>query len=242
MSGLFQIHGIFTERDNVDRPKPAAGQRSESLRTPTYREPTSGEKLGGIRFSTKEQSMSKLKGKKIAILATDGVEAVELTEPKKALEKEGATVHVISLKMGQIKGFNHDEAGPSIKVDKVIESVKAEDYDNLILPGGVANPDKLRSHPEVAKFIKSFVDDGKVVAAICHGPWTLIEAGVVRGRVLTSWPSLKTDITNAGGTWVDKEVIFDKGLITSRKPDDLPAFNREIITEFSRGMPLRAAS
>ncbi len=186
--------------------------------------------------------MGKLSGKKIAIIATDGVEAVELTEPKKALENEGATVHVVSLKTGQIKGFNHDKPGPSIKVDKAIGDVKAEDYDNLVLPGGVANPDKLRTQPAVVKLVKSFVDDGKAVAAICHGPWTLIEAGVVRGRVLTSWPSLKTDITNAGGTWVDKEVTTDKGLVTSRKPDDLPAFNKEIITEFSRGMPLRAAS
>ncbi len=186
--------------------------------------------------------MAKLKGKKIAILATDGVEAVELSEPKKALENAGATVHVISLKSGQIKGFHHDEPGPSIKVDRVIGEVKADDYDNLVLPGGVANPDKLRTHGEVIKFVKRFVDDGKMVAAICHGPWTLIEAGVVRGRVLTSWPSLKTDITNAGGTWVDKEVMSDKGIITSRKPEDLPAFNKEMITEFSRGMPLRAAS
>jgi len=186
--------------------------------------------------------MANLNGKKIAILATDGVEAVELTEPKKALENEGATVDVVSLKAGQIKAFNHDEPGPSIKVDKEIGQVKAEDYDNLVLPGGVANPDKLRTHPEVIQFIKRFVDDGKGVAAICHGAWTLIEAGVVRGRVLTSWPSLKTDITNAGGTWVDKEVVTDKGLITSRNPDDLPAFNKEIIAEFSHGVPLRIAS
>ena len=147
--------------------------------------------------------MANLNGKKIAIIATDGVEAVELTEPKKALENAGATVHVISLKTGQIKGFNHDDPGPAIKVDKAIGEVKADDYDNLVLPGGVANPDKLRTHREVVKFVKSFVDDGKMVAAICHGPWTLIEAGVVRGRMLTSWPSLKTDITNAGGTgWI----------------------------------------
>jgi protease I len=186
--------------------------------------------------------MANLNGKKIAIIATDGVEAVELTEPKKALENAGATVHVVSLKLGSIRGFNHDEPGPTIKVDKEIGEVTAEDYDNLVLPGGVANPDKLRTHREVIQLVKRFVDDGKMVAAICHGPWTLIEAGVVRGRVLTSWPSLKTDITNAGGTWVDKQVVNDKGLITSRNPDDLPAFNKEIIEAFSRGMPLRAAS
>jgi protease I len=186
--------------------------------------------------------VANLKGRKIAILATDGVEAVELTEPQKALKEAGATVEVVSLKAGQIKSFNHDEPGPSVKVDKTIGEVKAEDYDNLVLPGGVANPDKLRTNPEVIRFVKSFVDDGKVVAAICHGPWTLIEAGIVRGRVLTSWPSLKTDINNAGGTWVDKEVVVDKGIITSRKPDDLPAFNKEILAEFSRGLPLRVAS
>jgi protease I len=186
--------------------------------------------------------MPQLNGKKIAIIATDGVEAVELTEPRKALEAAGAKVEVISLKSGEIQGFNHDNPGPKIKVDKEIGNVKPEDYDNLVLPGGVANPDKLRVHPEVIKFVKSFVDDGKVVASICHGPWTLIEAGVARGRILTSWPSLKTDINNAGGTWVDKEVVVDKGIITSRNPDDLPAFNKEMIVEFSRGIPLRAAS
>jgi protease I len=184
--------------------------------------------------------MANLKGKKIAILATDGVEAVELTEPQRALKDAGATVDVISLKAGQIQGFNHDEPGPSIQVDKVLSAVKAEDYDNLVLPGGVANPDKLRTHPEVIRFIKSFVDDGKTVAAICHGPWTLIEAGVARGRILTSWPSLKTDIINAGGTWVDKEVVKDKGIITSRNPDDLPAFNKEILEEFSHTGALTA--
>jgi protease I len=184
--------------------------------------------------------MADLKGKRIAILATDGVEAVELTEPQKALKEAGATVDVISLKAGDIQGFNHDEPGPSIRVDKVLSEVKAEDYDNLVLPGGVANPDKLRTNSDVITFIKSFVDDGKTVAAICHGPWTLIEAGVARGRILTSWPSLKTDITNAGGTWVDKEVVKDKGIITSRNPDDLPAFNKEIIEEFSHTGALTA--
>ena len=185
--------------------------------------------------------MANLKGKKIAILATDGVEAVELTEPKKAIEGAGGTVHVISLKAGQIQGFNHDQPGPMINVDKVLSEVKAEDYHNLVLPGGVANPDKLRTHPEVIQFVKSFVDDGKTVAAICHAPWTLIEAGIVRGRILTSWPSLRTDINNAGGTWVDKEVVTDKGIITSRNPDDLPAFNKEILEEFSHAGALTAA-
>ena len=186
--------------------------------------------------------MASLSGKKIAFVATDGVEAVELTEPKKALEQAGAAVHVISLKAGQIKGFNHDDPSGPIQVDKAIAEVKASDYDNLVLPGGVANPDKLRTHPEVVSFVKSFFDDGKKVAAICHGPWTLIEANAVKGRTLTSWPSLKTDIKNAGGNWVDKEVVVDNGLITSRKPDDIPAFNKAVIQEFSQEQQLKAAS
>lgn len=186
------------------------------------------------------QSNEKLQGKKVAILATDGVEAVELTEPKKALEAAGAKVDVISLKRGEIQGFNHDQPGPKIKVDKEIGEVAPSDYDNLLLPGGVANPDTLRTHPEAVKFVKSFFDAGKAVAAICHGPWTLIEAGVVQGRTLTSWPSLKTDITNAGGKWVDKEVVTDQGLTTSRKPDDIPAFNKALIEEFSHASSLTA--
>jgi protease I len=186
--------------------------------------------------------MAQLTGKKIAIVATDGVEAVELTEPKQALEAAGAKVDVISLKSGEIKGFNHDDPGPKIKVDKEIGEVKSTDYDGLLLPGGVANPDKLRIHPEVVQFVKGFFDAGKAVASICHGPWTLIEAGVVKGRMLTSWPSLKTDIANAGGKWVDREVVTDKGLTTSRNPDDIPAFNKRIIEEFSQGVQLRAAS
>jgi len=186
--------------------------------------------------------MSNLNSKKVAIIATDGVEAVELTEPKKALEQAGATVHVISLKSGQIRGFNHGEPGSAIKVDRAIADVKAADYDDLVLPGGVANPDSLRTNREMVQFVKSFVDSGKPVAAICHGPWMLIEAGAVKGRTLTSWPSLKTDIANAGGNWVDKEVVSDRGMITSRNPNDIPAFNRMILEEFSRGTPMRAAS
>lgn len=186
------------------------------------------------------QSNEKLQGKKVAILATDGVEAVELTEPKNALEAAGAKVDVISLKRGEIQGFNHDQPGPKIKVDKEIGEVAPSDYDNLLLPGGVANPDTLRTHPEAVKFVKSFFDAGKAVAAICHGPWTLIEAGAVQGRTLTSWPSLKTDITNAGGKWVDKEVVTDQGLTTSRKPDDIPAFNKALIEEFSHASSLTA--
>jgi protease I len=189
-----------------------------------------------------ENQKANLNGKKIAILATDGVEAIELTEPKKALERAGAAVHVISIKPGQIRGYNHAEPGPAIPVDKTFGQAKAADYDNLVLPGGVANPDRLRTHPEAVKFVKSFVDSGKPVAAICHGPWMLIEAGAVEGRTLTSWPSLKTDIANAGGRWVDREVVEDGGLITSRNPEDIPAFNRVILEEFAKGTPMRRAS
>jgi protease I len=185
--------------------------------------------------------MANLKGKKIAILATDGVETVELTEPKKALEEAGAQVDVVSLKPGSIQGFNHDKPGPQIKVDKTMDQVKAADYDNLVLPGGVANPDTLRTKPEAVNFVKDFFDAGKSVASICHGPWTLIEAGVVEGRTLTSWPSLKTDIQNAGGRWVDQEVVVDKGLITSRNPNDIPAFNKTIIEEFAHAGAMATA-
>jgi protease I len=185
--------------------------------------------------------MATLKGKKIAILATDGVEAVELTEPKKALEEAGAKVDVVSVKGGNIQGFNHDKPGPTIRVDKTVKDANAADYDNLVLPGGVANPDTLRTHPEAVQFVKDFFDAGKSVAAICHGPWTLIEADVVKGRTLTSWPSLKTDIVNAGGHWVDKEVITDKGLTTSRNPNDIPAFNETIIQEFAHAGAMTSA-
>ena len=177
--------------------------------------------------------MTSLKGKKIAILATDGVEQVELTEPRKALDKAGATTVVVSLKPGKIQGMNHDEKGDKIKVDKTLDEVSAGEFDNLVLPGGVQNPDFLRVNPQAVAFVKGFVDAGKAIAAICHGPWTLIEAGAVSGRKMTSWPSLKTDLRNAGATWVDEEVVSDGGLITSRKPDDLPAFNKQIIQEFA---------
>ena len=186
--------------------------------------------------------MADLKGKRIAILATDGFEQVELTEPKKALEQAGATVHVIAPKAGEIRGFKHLDPGESVKVDKTLDQAKPSDYDNLVLPGGVANPDALRMDEKAVAFVKGFLDSGKTIGAICHGPWTLIEAGGVRGRTLTSWPSLKTDIRNAGGTWVDQQVVSDKGLITSRKPDDLQAFNQKLIEEFAAGSRLRAAS
>jgi protease I len=174
---------------------------------------------------------AKLQGKKIAILATDGFEQVELTEPKKALEAAGATVHVISPKEGQIKGWKSTDWGESTKVDKALSDAKAEDYDALVLPGGQINPDKLRMEPKAVAFVTEFFNTGKPIGAICHGPWMLVEAGVLKHRTLTSFPSIRTDIRNAGGHWVDEEVITDQNLTTSRKPDDLPAFNERLIRE-----------
>jgi protease I len=176
-----------------------------------------------------------LNGKRVAVLVTDGFEQVEMTEPRKALDQAGAKTTLISLEGGKVQGFNHDQAGDKFPVEKTIDSVSAKDYDALLLPGGVANPDKLRTNKQAVAFVKAFADAGKPIAAICHGPWTLIEAGVVKGKTLTSWPSLKTDIQNAGGTWVDEEVHNHHGLITSRKPDDIPAFNRKMIEEFAEG-------
>jgi protease I len=174
-----------------------------------------------------------LKGQKIAILVTDGFEQVELTEPRTALQNAGADTKVVSPAEGKVKGWDHKEWGDEIPVDVRLKSANAEDFDALLLPGGVMNPDNLRMNPDAVSFVRDFFDAGKPVAAICHGPWILVEADVLRGRTLTSWPSLKTDIRNAGGNWVDREVVNDQGLVTSRKPDDLRAFNREIISLFS---------
>jgi protease I len=170
-----------------------------------------------------------LSGKKVAILATDGFEQAELTEPKKALEEAGAVTHVISLKPGKIKGWNVTDWGESVAVDKTLDQAHIEDYDLLLLPGGVQNPDKLRMDKPAVAFVKDFAETGKPVGAICHASWTLIEAGVVKGRKMTSWPSLHTDLKNAGADWVDQEVVVDRNFITSRKPDDLPAFNKHLI-------------
>jgi protease I len=176
-----------------------------------------------------------IKGKRIAFLATDGFEQVELTEPWKAVEQAGGTPELVSIKSGKIQGMNHDEKGDQFSVDKVVGDVSAEDYDGLVLPGGVANPDYLRMNDEAVDFVRDFFKQQKPVAAICHGPWTLVEADVVEGRTLTSWPSLKTDIRNAGGNWVDEEVVVDNGLVTSRKPDDLKAFCAKAVEEFAEG-------
>jgi len=170
-----------------------------------------------------------LSGKRIAFLATDGVEQVELTEPKKNLEDAGATTEIISPKSGEIKAWKFKEWGDKLKVDKSLDQADPEDYDALVLPGGVINPDHLRMEPKAVQFVKDFARTGRTIAAICHGPWTLIEAGLVRGKKMTSWPSLKTDLKNAGANWVDEPVIKDGNLVTSRKPDDIDTFSRAIM-------------
>jgi protease I len=177
-----------------------------------------------------------LKGKKVAILvANEGIEQVELTEPRQALEQAGATVELLAPEATEAQAFNHLDKADAFPVDRAVGDAHAGDYDALMLPGGVANPDNLRTHPEAVAFVRAFFDAGKPVAAICHAPWALVEADVVRGRTLTSWPSLQTDIRNAGGTWVDQQVCVDAGLVTSRKPDDLPAFNAKMVEEFAEG-------
>ncbi len=176
-----------------------------------------------------------LKGKRIAFLATDGVEQVELTSPRDAIRGAGAAVELISLKQGEIRGYNHLEPGDRFPVDRSAQSTQARDFDGLVLPGGVANPDFLRMDADAVRFVREFFEQSKPVAAICHGPWTLVEAGVVKGRTLTSFPSLRTDIENAGGNWVDREVCVDNGLTTSRKPSDLEAFCAKAVEEFAEG-------
>ena len=180
-------------------------------------------------------TIDSLNGKRVAILATDGVEQVELTEPRKALDDAGATTQVVSPKSGTIKGWQHDHWGDQIKVDVPLDQANPSDYDALMLPGGVMNPDRLRMNEKAVNFVRQFFQAGKPVAAICHGPWLLVEANVARGRTVTSWPSLQTDLRNAGADWVDREVVTDEGLVTSRKPDDIPAFNRKMIEEFAEG-------
>ena len=185
--------------------------------------------------------MADLKGMKVAVLATDGVEQVELTEPIKALKEAKAQVKVISPKGGEIQGMNHHEKGDKLKVDAELSSVKPEQFDAIVLPGGVANPDQLRMIPEAVAFVRHFILASKPMAVICHGSWTLLEAGGAKGHTLTSWPSLKTDLRNAGANWVDQEVVVDGRLVTSRKPDDLPAFNREMLQLFERSEHRQAA-
>jgi protease I len=183
----------------------------------------------------KNHMAKKLNGKKIAFLATDGVEQVELTEPWEAIRESGASVELVSLKSGEIQGVHHDKKGDKFTVNKTVDEASAEDYDGLVLPGGVFNPDALRMNETAVQFVRDFFKQHKPVAAICHGPWMLVEADVVRDREVTSWPSIRTDLANAGAKWVDEECVCDEGLVTSRKPDDLPAFCAKAIEEFAEG-------
>jgi protease I len=185
------------------------------------------------------QHEHRLDGKRVAVVAADMVERVELTEPWQALERAGAKPELISIAPGEVQAFDHFDKSEKLRVDRTIEEVAADDYDALLLPGGVGNPDILRTDENVVQFVRDFFEQAKPVAAICHGPWTLVESGAVRGRTLTSWPSLQTDVRNAGGTWVDEEVVVDRGLVTSRKPDDLPRFVEKMLEEFAEGKHLR---
>jgi protease I len=183
-----------------------------------------------------DQMADELNGKKIAFLtANEGVEEVELTEPRKAVEAAGADTELLAPEAGDVQAFNHLDKAETYEAGRAVGDAKAAEFDGLVLPGGVANPDNLRTHPEAVQFVKDFFTAGKPVGVICHGPWTLVEADVVKGRKLTSWPSLQTDLRNAGAKWVDEEVVVDQGLVTSRKPDDLEAFNAKIVEEFEEG-------
>lgn len=181
----------------------------------------------------------KLNGRHVAFLATDMFEQVELTEPWNALEQAGAKLELVSLETGEIQGFDHYDKADTFRVGKTVDDASADDFDALVLPGGVGNPDTLRMNEDAVRFVRGFFETGKPIGAICHAPWMLVEAGIVNGRSLTSFPSLKTDIKNAGGNWVDEEVCVDEGIVTSRKPDDLPAFSAKLIEEFAEGTHAR---
>jgi len=183
-----------------------------------------------------------LKGKRVAILATDGFEQSELLKPREALDQAGAETRVVSLKTGRIKAWNHTDWGQELAVDLSLDDAKADDFDALLLPGGVINPDRLRMAPKAVAFVQGFFNVGKPVAAICHGPWMVIEAGAARGRRIASWPSIKTDIRNAGGVWTDEEAVTDGNLVSARKPDDIPAFNRAMIDLIGRAQSVRPAA
>jgi protease I len=194
------------------------------------------------RFNAADQEIvmaAQLNGRKVAFLATDGVEQVELTAPWNALKEAGADLVLLSDKQGEIQSVNHDEKGEKFRVDLGVSTASARDFDALVLPGGVANPDKLRTNKDAVKFVREFMELDKPVAAICHGPWLLVEADAVRGRTITSWPSLETDVRNAGGAWVDKQVQLDQKLLTSRKPADLPAFCAQLVELLSTAIDER---
>ena len=177
--------------------------------------------------------MPALDGKRVAILVAEGFEQAEMVEPRQALNKAGAETSLVSPAKDEVQGWKHFDKADRFEVDVPVEEAKAEEFDALLLPGGVANPDQLRGNRKAVQFVKDFVDAGKPIAVICHGPWTLIEAGAVKGRRMTSWPTLRTDLQNAGATWIDEEVVVDRGLVSSRKPDDIPAFNRRMIEAFA---------
>jgi protease I len=195
-----------------------------------------------MQIIIKGEAMENLKGVKVAILVTDGFEQVELTEPRKALDDAGADTSIISPKRDVVRGWNFTDWGDNFAVDVPLDQARPEDFDALLLPGGVINPDRLRTEPKAVEFVKSFFSADKPVAAICHGPWTVIEAQAARGKRIAAWPSLKTDLTNAGAQWIDEEVVVDGKLVSSRKPDDIPAFNREMINVFSRARSEAARS
>jgi protease I len=197
--------------------------------------------LQGERRKEGHVAEHKLQGKKIAFLATDMVEEVELTQPWEAVEEAGGTPELLSIKGGEIQAFNHYDKSKTYKVDEQVSSARMDDYDGLVIPGGVGNPDTLRMDDDAVEFVRSFFEAGKPMAVICHGPWLLVEADVVRGRKLTSFPSLQNDIRNAGGEWVDEEVVVDNGLVTSRKPDDLPAFCAKLVEELAEGVHTKRA-
>jgi protease I len=181
-----------------------------------------------------------LAGKRVAIVATDGFEQSELAEPRRALEAAGAKTEIISLRTGSIRGWKEKNWGDTVTVDKTVGQANPDDYDALVLPGGVMNPDKLRTDQDAVTFVRTFFDKSKPVGAICHGPWTLINAGVVQGRLMTSWPSLRQDLVNAGARWTDEQVVVDRGLVTSRKPEDIPAFNRKLVEAIAEGVHAHA--
>lgn len=207
---------------------PPAGNMGSDATAEKRRQERIAERTVGDTALTSKGTVD-LDGRRIAILATDGFEQSELLEPKRLLEEAGATTQVVSLKTGSIRGWSGKDWGDEVPVDLALEAAKAEDFDALLLPGGVMNPDHLRREAAAVAFVRAFSEAGKPIAAICHGPWLLVEAGLVKGRKITSWPSLKTDIVNAGGEWVDEEVVVDDGLVTSRKPDDIPAFSRGLV-------------
>jgi protease I len=180
-------------------------------------------------------AMQQLANKRVAVLVANGFEQVELAEPRRALEAAGATVDVVSPERDTVRGWDHTDWGDRVAVDQPLDQARADEYDALLLPGGVMNPDRLRMNPKAVQLVRQFFDDGKPIAVICHGPWTLVEADVVRGVRMTSYPSVKTDLRNAGADWVDQEVVVDRGIVSSRKPDDLPAFNRKMVEEFAEG-------